>query len=270
MSTTGEAPQPPAEAVVESKSARGPEALDDAVWSGLFAEARRLRWLRGLEESLADLGYRRVAGVDEAGRGCLAGPVVAGAVLVEPGVSEALVPGVDDSKELTPEHRERLASAIRRAHPVHATVAVSAADIDRINILQATRRAMALAVSRLAGPTQSGGRSDLVPDMVLVDAVRLDLEMPQLPVIRGDQISYAVACASILAKTERDGMMRRLHTRYPQYAFDSNKGYGSQAHRDALVEHGPCPEHRLTFRSVLPANAPDSAKQRAAGGAAWR
>ena len=229
-----------------------------------------MRWLRGLEESLSDLGYRRIAGVDEAGRGCLAGPVVAGAVLVEPGAREALVPGVDDSKDLRPEHRERLAAAIRRAHPVHATAAVSAADIDRTNILRATRRAMVESVSALS--SASAAR----PDMVLIDAVRLDLDVPQLPVIRGDQISYAVACASILAKTERDRMMKNLHRRYPQYAFDSNKGYGSQAHRDALVEHGPCPEHRLTFKSVLPAHSlpansvPSGTKRRAAGGAGWR
>ena len=258
MRTTGEVPQPPAEADARpGRAARGAGTLDDAVWSGFFAEARRLRWLRGLEESLADLGYRRVAGVDEAGRGCLAGPVVAGAVLVDSGSSGALVPGVDDSKELRPEHRERLAAAIRRAHPVHATVAVSAADIDRINILQATRRAMTLAVSRLSRP-----------DMVLVDAVRLDLDVPHLPVIRGDQISYAVACASILAKTDRDALMARMHRHYPQYAFDSNKGYGSKAHRNALVEHG------LTFRSVLPEAASmrakaESAMRRAAGGAEW-
>jgi ribonuclease HII len=244
LRTTGEAHQPPAKARPSAV-----ETLDDAVWSGLFAEARRLLWLRGLEETLADLGYRHIAGVDEAGRGCLAGPVVAGAVLVERGV---LVPGVDDSKELTAEHRERLATAIRKAHPVHATVAVSAADIDRINILQATRRAMTQAVQRLSG---LGPR----PDMVLVDAVKLDLDMPHLPVIRGDQISYAVACASILAKTARDRLMVDLGRRFPAYSFAANKGYGSQVHRDALVEYGPCPEHRLTFRSVLPA----------AGGATW-
>lgn len=257
MRTTGEVPQPPAEVEIRPGQPRGTGALDDAVWSGLFAEARRLRWLRGLEESLADVGYRRIAGVDEAGRGCLAGPVVAGAVLVEHG---ALVPGVDDSKELRPDHRERLAAAIRRAHPIHATVAVSAADIDRINILQATRRAMVQAVAHLDEP-----------DMVLVDAVRLDLDVPHLAVIRGDQISYAVACASILAKTERDRLMTRLHQRYPQYSFASNKGYGSQAHRDALAEYGPCPEHRLTFRSVLPQDAGDGGRPpRAAGGAEWR
>lgn len=201
--------------------------------------------MRGLEESLGDLGYRRVAGVDEAGRGCLAGPVVAAAVLVERG---ALVPGVDDSKDLSADHRRRLAAAIRRVHPVHAVVAVSSAEIDRINILQATRRAMTRAVVQAASRER--------PDMVLVDAVRLDfpdhLDVPHLPVIRGDQISYAVACASILAKTQRDAHMAELDRRYPQYAFASNKGYGSAEHREALAQHGPCPEHRLTFKSVLP------------------
>lgn len=231
--------------------------LDDAVWSGLFAEARRLRWMRGLEESLSDLGFGRVAGVDEAGRGCLAGPVVAAAVVVERG---ALVPGVDDSKDLSAEHRQRLATAIRRAHPAHAVAAVSPAEIDRINILQATRRAMCRSVADLA-------RRGRAPDMVLVDAVRLDLDMPHLPVIRGDQISYAVACASILAKTERDAYMTELDRRYPQYAFASNKGYGSAEHREALVAHGPCPEHRLTFRSVLPQAQAEGAASPATRGA---
>lgn len=222
--------------------------------------------MRGLEESLFDLGYGRVAGVDEAGRGCLAGPVVAAAVLVE---RDRLVPGVDDSKVITPQVRERLAQAVRRAHPAHAVVAVGAEEIDRVNILQATRRAMTRAVASLSGRSRA-------PEMVLVDAVRLELELPHLPVIAGDQVSYAVACASILAKTTRDRMMAELDGRYPGYGFASNKGYGSREHRRALAERGPCPEHRLTFGSVLPRgrsaaevrdNARAGAKSAAAGGA---
>ena len=205
----------------------------------VFAEAYRLRLMRGLEDFLGDSGIHQIAGVDEAGRGCLAGPVVAGAVLVEPG---KLVPGVDDSKSLSAERRERLASAIRSAHPVSAVVAVSPDIIDRINILQATRLAMARAVAALSQK----------PELVLVDAVRIDTEVPSLSVIRGDQISYAVACASILAKVERDRLMTELGRSFPQYDFAANKGYGSAAHRQALVDHGPCEAHRLTFRSVLP------------------
>ncbi|MEL7058973.1 MAG: ribonuclease HII [Acidobacteriota bacterium] len=215
----------------------------------VFAEAYRLRLMRGLEERLADGGFLRVAGVDEAGRGALAGPVVAAAVLVEPGV---LVPGVDDSKHVAPAARERLAAAVRRAHPVHAVVAVDADAIDRLDILQATRRAMRLAVARLAP----------APDLTLIDAVRLDLSMPSLPVVRGDQVSYAVACASLLAKTERDARMVELDRRYPAYGFAAHKGYGAQAHRQALAAVGPCAVHRLTFRSVLPRRAEASARRR--------
>ncbi len=221
----------------------------------LLAEAYRLRLMRGLEDLVRGCGYGRIAGVDEVGRGCLAGPVTAAAVVVEPG---KMVPGVDDSKGLSAAQRERLAAAIRRAHPVSATRAVSAREIDRINVLQATRKAMRQALEAL----------DPAPDLALVDAVRLDsLGFPCLPVIRGDQISYAVACASIVAKVERDELMIELDRRYPQYGLAANKGYGAEAHRRALVEHGPCEIHRLTFRSVLPRHAGRSALPRRTGSA---
>lgn len=213
---------------------------DWAALAQLMVEAYRLRLMRGLEELLYGWGYTRLAGVDEAGRGALAGPVVAAAVLVEPG---RLVAGVDDSKALAADERERLAAAIRDAHPRHAVAAVSPRDIDRLNILEATRRAMARALARLAP----------APEIAVVDAVRLErLPFPVLPVIRGDQVSYAVACASILAKVERDRQMVELDRRYPQYDLASNKGYGAARHRAALGEYGPSAIHRLTFRSVLP------------------
>lgn len=210
----------------------------------VFGEAYRLHLMRGLEASLHDLGHVRVAGVDEAGRGCLAGPVVAAAVIVEPG---RLVPGVDDSKRLSAAKRERLADAVRAAHPHHVVAAVEPAEIDRLNILQATRRAMARAITGLPE----------APDAVILDAMRPDsllLEAPRPVVswIRGDSLSYAVACASILAKTERDRRMVELDRRHPVYGFAAHKGYGSAAHREALRRHGPCEVHRLTFRSVLP------------------
>ncbi len=203
----------------------------------------------GLEELLHGCGYGRVAGVDEAGRGCLAGPVAAAAVVVQPG---CMIPGVDDSKCLRAEARQRLAAMIRRVHPVSAVAVVSPRAIDRLNILEATRRAM----------RQALGDLDPVPEIALVDAVRLgELGYPSLPVIRGDQISYAVACASILAKHERDCIMIELDRRYPQYGFAANKGYGARHHREALVSYGPSPVHRLTFRSVLP---------RAEGASGWQ
>ena len=220
--------------------------------SQLLAEVYRLRLMRGLEDLVRGCGFGRLAGVDEAGRGSLAGPVVAAAVAVEPG---RMVPGVDDSKCLNAEQRRRLADAIRRAHPHAAVVAVSAADIDRINILQATRRAMSQALEAL----------DPAPDLALVDAVRLEPPgFPCLPVIRGDQISYAVACASILAKVERDRTMVELDRDYPQYGFAANKGYGAPFHRQALADYGPSVCHRLTFRSVLP--RPDDGRRSASAG----
>lgn len=218
----------------------------------VFAEAYRLWLLQGLETRLSGAGLGPVAGVDEAGRGCLAGPVVAAAVLVEPG---QIVPGVDDSKRLSPKKRTRLAEAVRRAHPVHAVAQVSPAEIDRVNILQATKRAMAEALAGL----------ERRPTLAIIDAVVLETPVRTLSLVKGDQLSYAVACASILAKTERDRLMLRLHRRFPSYAFDSNKGYGSVEHREALVNHGPCEAHRLTFGSVLPSKDSDRMRPAARG-----
>ena len=199
-----------------------------------------MRLLRGLEDMLAAGGYARVAGVDEAGRGCLAGPVVSAAVVVEPG---CWIPGVDDSKKLKREQRERIAAEIYRRATAVSWVAVEADVIDRINILEATRLSMRRALLAL----------EVAPDVALVDAVVVrDLPFPSLPVIRGDSFSFAVAAASIIAKTERDRIMRRLGRRYPGYGLSENKGYAARKHRDALEEMGPTPAHRLTFRSVIP------------------
>lgn len=206
----------------------------------LMAEAYRLQLLRGLEAMLADTGYRLVAGIDEAGRGCLAGPVVAAAVLVDP---ECLVPGVDDSKKLAADDRTRLASAIRGAAVATAVAVRSAEVIDSVNVLEATKQAMLEALRSLRPR----------PECVLVDAVSLDgAPCPTLPVIRGDAFSFAIACASILAKTERDRLMSGFDEQYPGYGFSRNKGYAAPEHLQALEELGPTPIHRLTFRSVVP------------------
>jgi ribonuclease HII len=211
-----------------------------ATIADLLAETWRLRLMTGLEELLRSAGYLRIAGVDEAGRGSLAGPVVAAAVIVGP---EPPVPGVDDSKVVPAELRERLEVRLRRAHPISCVVAVEPEAIDRLNILEASRLAMQRALQGLSR----------LPDLALVDAVRVPgLPFPCLPVIRGDAVSYAVACASILAKVARDRLMQSFHADYPDYGFAANKGYGSQEHREALARQGPCPIHRLTFRSVLP------------------
>jgi ribonuclease HII len=210
------------------------------VMADLFAEAYRLHLMRGVEDLLSRYGFARIAGVDEVGRGCLAGPVVAAAVILD---SRCAIPGVDDSKSLTAAERERAAEAIRASSLASAVVQIQPDVIDRINILEATRLAMVQALAELR-PS---------PDCVLVDAVTLPgLLFPCLSLIRGDSVSYAIACASILAKVERDHMMVRLHDQFPHYGFAAHKGYGVPEHLLALETYGPCPLHRLTYRPVLP------------------
>jgi ribonuclease HII len=206
----------------------------------LFVEAYRLHLLRGLEEGLSRCGYGLIAGVDEVGRGSLAGPVVAAAVVLD---GRCLVPGVDDSKCLTPPERDRAAAAIRSHAVAFAVAAISPEVIDRINILEATRLAMGEALSRLRP----------APDCAVVDAVRLSgFRFPCIPLVRGDCFSYAVAAASIVAKVERDRMMVELDRKYPQYGFAAHKGYGVAEHLEALSAYGPSPIHRLTYKPVLP------------------
>lgn len=206
----------------------------------LFVEAYRLHLLRGLEEGLARCGYGLIAGVDEVGRGSLAGPVVAAAVIMD---GRCLVPGVDDSKCLTAPERERAAGAIRSSAIATAVAEIPPEVIDRVNILEATRLAMREALSRLRP----------APDCAVIDAVRLSgFGFPCVPVVRGDCFSYAVACASIVAKVERDRKMVELDRSYPQYGFAAHKGYSVPEHMEALSVYGPSPVHRLTFQRVLP------------------
>jgi ribonuclease HII len=221
-------------------------------WPALLLEAYRLRLLRGLEASLAELGYLLIAGVDEAGRGSLAGPVVAAAAILD---GRCLIPGVDDSKCLHAPERERVAAAIRSRAVAVAVAQVSADVIDRINILEASRQAMSQALARLRP----------APDCAVVDAVALRGHcFPCLPVVRGDVISYAVACASILAKVERDRLMTELDRSYPQYGFAVHKGYAVPEHLRALEIHGPCPVHRLTYHPVVPRLEPAADPSRSA------
>jgi ribonuclease HII len=185
-------------------------------------------------------GYPHVAGLDEAGRGCLAGPVVAAAVIADP---EKWVPGVDDSKKISAVRRQNLAEAIRSSVLAYAVAKVSADTIDRVNILEATRLAMTRALDSLS----------LTPDCAVVDAVVLRRrDYPCYAIVRGDTLSYSVSCASILAKEARDSMMIGFDRKYPHYGFAAHKGYGAKRHLSALAKYGPCPIHRLTFKSVLP------------------
>jgi ribonuclease HII len=206
----------------------------------LLAEAFRLHLLAGLEDELRQSGFARIAGVDEVGRGCLAGPVVAAAVIVDP---RRLVPGVDDSKQLDAPTREAVAAEIRRTALAYGIGVVSATEIDQSNILRASRAAMIDALLALRP----------APDCAVIDAVPLrELPFPCLPVVRGDAISYAVAAASVVAKVERDRMMRDYDRAYPQYGFSVHKGYAVPEHRRAIATYGPSPIHRLTFGTVVP------------------
>ena len=181
---------------------------------------------------------RLVAGVDEAGRGPLAGPVVAAAVILDRTVRIA---GVADSKRLSARHREELDLEIRARASSFAVARVGVEVIDAVNILQATMQAMREAVARL----------DLPPDEVLVDGNRCpDLPCPARAVVRGDATVAAIGAASILAKVARDREMIEMDRRYPEYGFARHKGYGTRAHRDALLRFGPSPIHRTSFAPV--------------------
>jgi len=206
----------------------------------LFAELGRLRELARIETELVRRGYRFVAGVDEAGRGSLAGPVVAAAVILPPG---CILVGLDDSKRLDAPSRERLAVAIR-AHALAVGVGVvSASEIDLRDILRASLAAMKFAILSL----------DPQPEALLLDAVAVPgIRLPQLPIIHGDALCSSVAAASIVAKVERDRMLDELSRRFPAYGFEHHKGYGTPEHWQALAAHGPCPEHRLTYHGVVP------------------
>ncbi|MCP4572578.1 MAG: ribonuclease HII [bacterium] len=183
-------------------------------------------------------GRQRLAGVDEAGRGCWAGPVVAAAVVLPDGWCPA---GLDDSKRLTARRRDVLYDEIRASACQIGACAVSASEIDSVNILQATLRAMARAVARLTPP----------PDRLLIDGLHVpETRLPADTLVGGDGLSAAVAAASVVAKVLRDRIMVAWDRHYPDYGFASHKGYGAAAHRSALDRCGPCPLHRLTFRPL--------------------
>jgi len=199
---------------------------------------------RVYERGLEARGARRIAGVDEVGRGSLAGPVVAAAVILDP---DRPVRGLRDSKLLSPADRERLAGLIAERAIATGIGAAEAGEIDAINILRATLLAMRRAVEALA----------VRPDYLLVDALRIPgVDLPQRGIVRGDRHVASIAAASIVAKVHRDALMRSFHDLYPGYGFDAHKGYGTAGHLEALHHHGPSPLHRSTFRGVLPATRP--------------
>jgi ribonuclease HII len=192
------------------------------------------------EQALRYRGARCIAGVDEVGRGALFGPVVAAAVILPEDTRSLAEAGLKDSKQMLREDRERLAAMVRAMALAIAIAAVDAETIDRVNIYQATRMAMLLAVNDLA----------MEPDHLLIDAMRIDHTCAQTRLIYGDSLSISIAAASVVAKVHRDAMMCEMDIVYPAYGLASHKGYGTPFHRRALAEHGPTPLHRMSFAPV--------------------
>ncbi len=200
------------------------------------------------EQALRYHGFQSIAGVDEVGRGALFGPVVAAAVILPRNTGALARAGLTDSKQLTREDRERLDRRIRRTAAAISIAAIDAETIDRINLYQATRLAMLVAVNGLP----------CTPDHLLIDALRIDHACPQTKLFYGDSLSLSIAAASVIAKVYRDALMRELDEVHPQYGLASHKGYATPEHRRALREHGPCALHRRSFAPVRAAD-PDAA-----------
>jgi ribonuclease HII len=190
------------------------------------------------EADAANQGYRFVIGVDEAGRGPLAGPVVAGAVLLPQKVS---LDGLDDSKKLSEKTREKFFPEIIKTALTYGVGIVSVEIIEKVNILQAALLAMKQAVEECNPP----------PDLLLIDGnKRIVHPAPQWPIVKGDSKSLSIAAASVIAKVTRDRIMQEYHQKYPEYEFDRHKGYPTKRHREKLRQFGPCPIHRKTFNGV--------------------
>ena len=190
------------------------------------------------ETEAKEMGYQRIAGVDEAGRGPLAGPVVAAAVILPHGIA---IKGLTDSKKLSPQSREKFFPQIKSLALGYGVAVVPEDVIDKINILQASLLAMKLAVEKLTD----------TPDCLLIDGIHpITFASYQRTIIEGDGLSLSIAAASVLAKVTRDNLMAEYHNEFPQYGFDQHKGYGTKLHRDRIKQFGPCPIHRKTFKGV--------------------
>ncbi len=186
------------------------------------------------EKECLEKGYKYIAGVDEVGRGPLAGPVVCACCIMP---LNDIIEGVTDSKKLSEKKRIYLAEIIKEKAIAYKIVEISPEEIDEINILEATKKCMKLTVEGLS----------ISPDVVLVDAVKLDLPCETVPIIKGDLKSYTISSASILAKVYRDELMKKYAEVYPGYGFERNAGYGTKEHIEAIKGVGPCPIHRRTF-----------------------
>jgi len=202
-------------------------------YEALCREKERTYMMQEFERKYSDYAY--VCGIDEAGRGPLAGPVVAGAVILP---KDCDILYINDSKQLSEKKREELYDVIKEKAVAYGIGIVSAERIDEINILKATYEAMRMAIGKLG----------VVPDVLLNDAVKIpEVSIKQVPIIKGDAKSLSIAAASILAKVTRDRMMKEYALIYPEYGFEGHKGYGSQSHIEAIRKYGPTPIHRRTF-----------------------
>src|SRR5712692_6225282 len=220
----------------KSAKAEKPSA-NDRLCDRLFAELARIAEMSAVERRLRDFGFRAIAGTDEVGRGCLAGPVVAACVILD---TEPTLFGVNDSKKIDREDRIDVCRLILRRARAVAVGVIEPQTIDAINILQASKLAMIEAVENLA----------IRPDVLLLDAVTIDMDLPQVPLIGGDRRSVSVAAASIVAKVYRDLLMESYHALYPVYDFRHNRGYATEGHQAALKLYGPSPIHRKSFEGV--------------------
>lgn len=178
-------------------------------------------------------GYKNIAGIDEVGRGCIAGPLVVAGVVMP---LDNIIDGVDDSKKLSPKKREKLYEQIINSACEVTISVISQEVVDKINILNATKQAMSECIDKFN-----------IADCVLIDAVKIDSKLPTMSIVHGDALSYSIACASIVAKVTRDKMMVEYAQQYPQYCFEKHKGYGTALHIQRLKEFGACPLHRRTF-----------------------
>lgn len=190
-------------------------------------------------------GYKYICGIDEVGRGCLFGPVTAASVIMPLYLKndeniENIIEGIEDSKKLKPQKRDELSKKIIETSIAYSIYSVSEKIIDKINILNATKLAMIKSIENLK----------IKPDILFIDALKLDIDIKQISIIKGDLKSYSIGCASILAKVSRDEMMNNMPEKYQKYKIYKNKGYGTKEHIEAIEKYGPSDKHRFTFEPV--------------------
>ena len=209
-------------------------------------ELERLKEIKKIEEELYSQGTTSIAGIDEAGRGPLAGPVVVACVVMP---KDSMIEGVNDSKKVSEKKREKLYEEIIKEAIGYGVGIISQEEIDRINILNATKEGLTTAIKELEKDLQEKQREFDKPEIILVDALtKIDTDhIPYRSIIKGDDKSYSIAAASIIAKVTRDRIMRQWDEVYPMYGFEKHKGYGTAAHINAIKEYGLCPLHRRSF-----------------------